>query len=165
MKAPILIALTACLGLAACASDHIVVERGSVIGIGATGKPSGAALAAIGFFSEAAAAVPYVNKKTGQQYVVPGPCGGFDAVSVAANVNGVAGGGQLGTAQNLSVTDDLAVGEPAKLAKLAAMQAAAPGRDILGAYRDCRNALEGAAAATAAAGATSFAPAARAPAK
>jgi len=149
----------ASMALSACAADHIVVERGSVIGVGATGKPSGAALAAVGYFSESAAAVPYVNKKTGQQYVVPGPCGGFDAVSVAANVNGGAGsGGAVGTSMQLSVTDDLSVGEPAKLAKLAAMQAASPNLNILEAYRDCRNAMVGSNAASAAGGSTTFNP-------
>jgi hypothetical protein len=134
----------ASMSLAACASDHIVVERGSVFGVGATGKPSGAAVAAVGGFTEAAAAIPYVNKKTGQQYAVPGPCGGFDAPSVSANVDAKAGsGGAIATTMSLGITDQLEVGEPAKLAKLAAIQAAAPNQQILSQYRDCRNSQPG----------------------
>ncbi len=130
--------LAAALALSACASDHIVVAHGSVWGVGAEGKPDGTAAAAIGAVIGDAAAVPYVNKKTGQQYTVPNSCGGYDAVSVQASVSGKGTSGTVASGVTLGIDHDLSVGAPAVLAALTGLQAAAgQNHNVVSDYLSC----------------------------
>lgn len=137
MKKILFVAAAAAL-LGACSTVDITTAHSSAWGIYAEGKPNGTAAGGIGAAIADYAAVPLAKSADGSHPItVPTSCGGQDAVSTLATINGT-GTNSGPTGLKLQIGHSLSVGEPARLEALSDYQTAAgTSHDAMADWHNC----------------------------